>query len=129
MPQMTDQRWSGDDVRNDQVPRTFVSSGTWPDVELAPGAPLGAHYGRRIAQTLKRLMTERGLTQRDVAERSGVTHNTVGRVLRGTVYPDLATLARLERAFDADIYPAGLYRDLDAEAGLSGPHPSGSRRS
>ncbi|MFD0535174.1 helix-turn-helix domain-containing protein [Actinomadura luteofluorescens] len=99
-------------MRKDAVPNTFLVSGIWPDGELSIDAPLAAHYGRHVAQTLKRLKNERGLGQRGLAELSGVHHNTVGRVLRGEVYPDLATLARLEQALDVSLYPTGLHRRI-----------------
>ncbi|MEU8308922.1 helix-turn-helix transcriptional regulator [Actinomadura sp. NPDC048955] len=109
---MHEQRWDGEDLRNDAIPNTFLASGAWPDGELAADAPIGAHYGRQVAMALARVMDERGLTQRALAELSGVHHNTVGRVLRGAVYPDLATLARLEQALDLNIYPTGLHRRI-----------------
>ncbi|MFF5264555.1 helix-turn-helix domain-containing protein [Actinomadura viridis] len=106
------EKWDGEDLRNDAIPNVFLVSGTWPDGEFAADAPIGAHYGRHVAQTLKRVMDDRGLTQRGLAELSGVHHNTVGRVLRGDVYPDLATLARLEQALDINLYPTGLHRRI-----------------
>lgn len=113
--------WGGEDLRNDAIPSTFTVSGTWPDGALAADAPIGAHYGRHVAQILKREMDQRGLSQRGLAELSGVHHNTVGRVLRGDVYPDLATLARLEKALNVgDLYPTGLHQRIQ-QSPNSGP--------
>ncbi|MEU9019167.1 helix-turn-helix transcriptional regulator [Actinomadura sp. NPDC048394] len=113
--------WGGEDLRNDAIPSAFTVSGTWPDGALAADAPIGAHYGRHVAQILKREMDQRGLSQRGLAELSGVHHNTVGRVLRGDVYPDLATLARLETALNvSDLYPTGLHQRIQ-QSPNSGP--------
>lgn len=96
-------------VRADPVPRRFVARGEWPYAELVADAPLAAHYGQEVARRLKEAMALRGWNHRTVGERAGLAHRTVGRVLAGESYPDLATLARLEAAVRADLYPTGLY--------------------
>ncbi|MET7334402.1 helix-turn-helix transcriptional regulator [Nonomuraea sp. NPDC005650] len=99
-------------VRNDQAPNAYIVSGEWPSAELSPDAPIGAHVGQEIARRLKAAMETRELTHRGLAERSGLGWRTVGRVLLGDVYPDVATLARLEQALDIEIYPTRWHRQL-----------------
>ncbi|MEU4511808.1 helix-turn-helix transcriptional regulator [Nonomuraea wenchangensis] len=99
-------------VRNDQAPNTYIVSGEWPHAELSPDAPIGAHAEQEIARRLKAAMEARGLTHRSLGERSGLGWRTIGRVLLGDVYPDVATLARLEEALDTEIYPTRWHRQL-----------------
>ncbi|MFI6505921.1 multiprotein-bridging factor 1 family protein [Nonomuraea typhae] len=63
-----------------------------------------------MARRLKAAMTERGLTHRDLAELADLGHRTVGRILLGDGYPDLATMARLEQAIDVELYPSRWHR-------------------
>lgn len=53
----------------------------------------------KFAEWLRIKMLQRGLTQRQVAWRTGVAHTTVSRLLAGSV-PTARTLARLGRLFD-----------------------------
>ncbi|GAB2823738.1 hypothetical protein GCM10022221_22280 [Actinocorallia aurea] len=105
-------------MRSDEVPRHYVVSGRWPKAELAYDCPVGARYGLELARRLLAEMTLQGLSQRDVAARSGIAQATIGRITRGEVYPDLATLARLETSLHARLYPADL---LDRPGGPAGP--------
>lgn len=45
-----------------------------------------------------------GRSVRSVAREAGLDHATVVRVLAGQVWPDLATIARLELALDASLW-------------------------
>ncbi|MEU4234886.1 helix-turn-helix transcriptional regulator [Nonomuraea sp. NPDC026600] len=74
--------------------------------DLAPDAPPGAHYAQEIARRVRTAMTERGLSQQELADAAGVGQRTVSRVLLGDVYCDVATLARLEQALRVSLYPA-----------------------
>jgi transcriptional regulator with XRE-family HTH domain len=66
-----------------------------------------------VALRVSEAMQMRGLTHEALAQRADLGLGTVGRVLAGEVYPDLATLARLERSLGADVYPTGLYRRFE----------------
>ncbi len=46
-----------------------------------------------------------GRSLREVAGLAGLTHTTVMRILAGQVWPDLSSIARLERAFRAPLWP------------------------
>ncbi|MEW1845280.1 hypothetical protein AB0392_45670 [Nonomuraea angiospora] len=55
-------------------------------------------------------MEARGLPYRGLGELAGLGWRTIGRVLLGDVYLDVATLARLEEALDIDIFPTRWHR-------------------
>ncbi|MBQ8408984.1 MAG: helix-turn-helix transcriptional regulator [Clostridia bacterium] len=54
----------------------------------------------RIAETIKRLRTENGLTQNELASLLSVTPQSVSRWESGQVYPDIETLARIAQFFN-----------------------------
>ena len=56
-----------------------------------------------FAETLKRLRKEKGITQRDLAERLFVTRTTVNRWENGNRLPDAAMIAKLSEVFEIDI--------------------------
>lgn len=55
-----------------------------------------------FAEILKRLRTEKGLSQRDLAEQIYVTRSTVARWENGSRLPDAEMLSRLCRCLDVD---------------------------
>ncbi|MFB6981582.1 helix-turn-helix domain-containing protein [Streptomyces scopuliridis] len=83
---------------------------------LAPEAPVTARFGLAFAQNLYTAMVRRGLSDRALAKLAGMSHNTIGRLVRGEVLPDLGTIARLEVAIESDLYPAGLRSDFPPSA-------------
>ena len=56
-----------------------------------------------IAMQLVALREKRGLTQTELAERSGVPQSEISRIERGYVHPTERTLVRLADALDADL--------------------------
>ena len=56
-----------------------------------------------FAETLKKLRTEKGISQRELAERLYVARTSVNRWENGSRLPDAAMLLRLSKALDADI--------------------------
>ena len=56
-----------------------------------------------FAETLKKLRTAKGLSQRELAEQVFVTRSTVNRWENGSRLPDAVMLSRLSRCLDADI--------------------------
>lgn len=56
-----------------------------------------------FAETVKKLRTEKGLSQRELAERMYVTRTSVVRWENGSRLPDAAMILRLAEALDADI--------------------------
>ena len=47
---------------------------------------------KRGGQAIQRIRKERGMTQEDLADKSGITSNTVSRIERGLLIPALSTL-------------------------------------
>ncbi|MFJ9033598.1 multiprotein-bridging factor 1 family protein [Streptomyces sp. NPDC102274] len=107
--------------RDHQPPADFVAHGQWPLVTLVPDAPLTARFGAAFALNLYTAMTGQGLSDRALAKRAGFSHTTVGRIARGEVLPDLGTIARLEVALQADLYPFGLRATFDPSAAAGAP--------
>jgi transcriptional regulator with XRE-family HTH domain len=62
-----------------------------------------------VAQALARRlaveMEARGLSANRLAAEAGVNRQTVANVLAGTGWPDLLTIASLEKALDAGLWP------------------------
>ena len=59
--------------------------------------------GILFAETLKKLRTEKGLSQRDLAGRLFVTRSTVARWESGTRLPDAAMIFRLSQCLGVDV--------------------------
>jgi transcriptional regulator with XRE-family HTH domain len=57
----------------------------------------------RVGAEVRRLRLERGLTQRELADRSGVVQQNLSLYERGQAEPRLSTLERLLDALDAEI--------------------------
>ncbi|MBQ6928149.1 MAG: helix-turn-helix domain-containing protein [Oscillospiraceae bacterium] len=56
-----------------------------------------------FAETLKKLRTEKGLSQRELAELLYVTRSTVARWENGSRLPDAVMLSRLSQCLDIDV--------------------------
>ncbi len=56
-----------------------------------------------LAETLKKLRSEKGMSQRELAERMFVTRSAVVRWENGTRLPDAAMITRLSGVLDADV--------------------------
>ncbi|RNF86760.1 helix-turn-helix domain-containing protein [Streptomyces botrytidirepellens] len=109
-----------DGVRGDRIPLAYTT-GKWPDeVAVAEDAPIGVHYSLAVARRLADYADEHDQSHRAMSTAAGLATNTVGRIIRGEGYPDLASLARLEAALRIDLYPSGLYRTVPQD---SSPHP------
>ncbi|MEU1813149.1 helix-turn-helix domain-containing protein [Micromonospora aurantiaca (nom. illeg.)] len=59
-------------------------------------------------------MRTRPISNRALARMSGVSHPTIGSVLNGDRYADLRTLASLEVALGAELYPARMFQRIRA---------------
>ncbi len=59
--------------------------------------------GMLFAETLKKLRTESGLSQRELAGRVFVTRSTVARRESGNRLPDAAMISRLSQCLDVDV--------------------------
>ena len=57
----------------------------------------------RFAETLRKLRTERGLSQRELAKRMYVTRSTVARWENGSRLPDAAMISRVAQCLGVDV--------------------------
>lgn len=56
-----------------------------------------------FAETLKKLRTDKGLSQRELAERMYVTRSTIARWESGSRLPDVVMISRLSKCLGTDI--------------------------
>ena len=61
------------------------------------------HRAHEIGQMLCEARVQRGYTQQQLSDRSGVTQADISRIERGLLCPTTATMMRLAEALDADI--------------------------
>ena len=83
----------------------------WLDAPLDPNAPPEALLVQDIAKRLRKRVYEKLATSRgpktieDLAENiDGVSHQTIRNIIQGRFWPELATIARLERYFDRKLW-------------------------
>ncbi|WPO76157.1 helix-turn-helix transcriptional regulator [Streptomyces sp. KN37] len=72
-------------------------------------------YSLALARALDDAAKARHLSHRAASVRAGLNPTAVGRIVRGELYPDLATLARLEVALRTNLLERGLFRRVPAE--------------
>lgn len=84
----------------DGPPVAYVVSGQWPDVTAATHE---AQVVADIAAGLADALADRGL--RDVARDADLAHTTIRDLLAGHAWPDVVTVARLERALGRRLWP------------------------
>jgi lambda repressor-like predicted transcriptional regulator len=74
-----------------------------------PEAVMEDHHGARVAQAVaKRLaaaLEETGWSVAHLSRISGVARYTSAKALAGEAWPDLLTIANLEKALDCDLWP------------------------
>ncbi|MCP2340660.1 helix-turn-helix domain-containing protein [Actinomadura rupiterrae] len=100
---------SGDDSRT-RRPRDFAVEGQWPQallVDESGGEPYGAQVAQELARRLGEAMAEQGFSANRLSRESGVNRQTIANVLAGAVWPDLMTIANLQRALSVRWLPDG----------------------
>jgi transcriptional regulator with XRE-family HTH domain len=65
----------------------------------------GAQVAQAIARALSEAIAAQGLGANELAKRSGVNRQVIANVLAGTTWPDLITIANLETALGATLWP------------------------
>lgn len=66
-----------------------------------------AHPDQVLARILRQLRTESGLTQEDLAHRSGLTVAALARIERGQANPTWTTVRRLAAGLDVSLKAIG----------------------
>jgi len=80
---------------------------------LIVSAPIQAD--RALAATVRRLRTERGETQEDLAHRAGLTVAAFARIERGHANPTWTTVIRIASALDISLAALGEAVELAAD--------------
>jgi len=88
----------------------------WPDVACDDSV---AEVARLLAVRLRGALGEQSL--RDAGKLTGVDHTTIGDVLAGRAWADIATLARLEVGLGADLWPGRFPGKPKRAPGRRGP--------
>ena len=86
---------AGGDVALEPEPRDYLNSGEWPIGYLDPSTPPEVKLAQKVAEELNKAVSR--LTSADVADKTQVSEGTVNAIRDGLVWPDLVTIARLER--------------------------------
>ena len=83
---------------------------TWQEVRAerltapeARDAYWQASRAHRIGEEVRRLREERGLSQRELAERMGASQSVIARLEAGAVEPTIATLDRVAAALGVEL--------------------------
>ncbi|GGO98783.1 helix-turn-helix domain-containing protein [Wenjunlia tyrosinilytica] len=67
------------------------------------------HHGARVAQAmaarLKAALDDKGWSVAQLSRISGVARYTIAKAIAGDAWPDLLTIANLEKALDCDLWP------------------------
>ena len=79
-------------------PNELVES--WPD---GPASDAIGEVARVFAVNLRRAIGEKSI--RAVASACGMNHATLIGILEGRAWPDMETIAKLERGLDAALWP------------------------
>lgn len=53
---------------------------------------------KKVGKQIKRIRRQRGYTQEDIADKSGMHVSTLGRIERGEINPPLQTLNKIAQA-------------------------------
>jgi hypothetical protein len=75
--------------------------GPWPET---PSADPIAELARRFSLNVAAAVGDRSL--RSVSRITGVGHNTLANILAGRIWPDFATIARLELGLNVALWPS-----------------------
>lgn len=93
-------------ARSYEPPASFVvDEGAWPTGPFRPGTPAYARVVANLVANLRDHMQRRQATLTVVATNAGIDKSSLSRLLAGRTVPDVATLAGLETALDARLWP------------------------
>ncbi|BDT39476.1 helix-turn-helix transcriptional regulator [Streptomyces yaizuensis] len=124
----------GWDVREapDDTPAQYVARGTWPDAVLSETAPPSAHIAQAVARRLRDVLHAEAMSGREAARAVGISHVTIGRILKGDGLPDARTVFLLEVALRHSVWPVDFHQDyrlrvLDENGPQPGAYPAGAQ--
>ncbi|WP_419927239.1 helix-turn-helix domain-containing protein [Candidatus Poriferisocius sp.] len=91
-------------------PRHWGTAEEWHSASLSQQAPPSAALAQGIAKRLHQALARNRAdnsgpgSARKAAAASDLSITTITNILKGTVWPDMDTIARLEKALDADLW-------------------------
>lgn len=80
-----------------------LTPGPWPET---PSPDAVGELARKFSLNLAAAIGDRSL--RSISHVTGVAHNTLGSILAGRIWPDFATIAKLELGLDVPLWPGRL---------------------
>lgn len=89
--------------REYRTPRDWLAEGEWPDGTFLEDAPTAVAYAVEIARRLDDSL--QGRSKAELARQAGIERTTLYDVLSGRTWPDAVTLAKLEEALKARLWP------------------------
>ena len=84
-------------------PRDYIAKGhKWPDGALKPDAPIEAHLAKGIVTRANKYIADRFHKNQKtpnykIAAKFNIAPQTLANILDGNTWPDLATIAKMER--------------------------------
>ena len=91
--------------------RYLVAHAEWPNGAVTTTAPGEARLMRGL--TLRLNHATKGMTLKQIAEKTGISVPTLSKIQRGEVWPTVATIAHLERALNKPLWGEEHYRRND----------------
>lgn len=70
---------------------------------------------QKIAQIIKQLRSERGLSQRELSKMTGINQADICKIERGIANPSLSTIARLMESLEANLNIDFIYKSDETE--------------
>ncbi|MFP3712573.1 helix-turn-helix domain-containing protein [Puerhibacterium sp. TATVAM-FAB25] len=86
-----------------RTPREWVAEGSWPDGSFADDSPTAVAYAVEIARRLERSIGDR--SKASLAREANIERSTLYDLLSGRSWPDAITIAQLEQALQARLWP------------------------
>jgi DNA-binding phage protein len=84
-------------------PRSWIAEGTWPTGSFQDDAPDAVAHALAISVALAAALAGRNVSH--VAAEAGMQRSTIYDVLKGKVWPETSTLAKLEVVLETTLWP------------------------
>ena len=94
-----------------RAPRDWVVTGSWPDGVFDPEAPHAVAHAVAIAKALEVALGDRVRSR--VAQDAQIDRSTLYDILSGKTWPDLVSIANLERHLNTVLWPDALPPDVE----------------
>lgn len=101
--------------------RFGYSNASWPQIPTDPPARaelVTAFYVHQVVLALRRTLTEQGVSQRELADRLGVSAETLGRKIRGETWAGLTDILAWALELGVDLLPVPAEREELLPPGL-----------